>query len=49
MDKIAAVPFAKKGDKQVLAFTCHNEGRDNITNAKFGHGNGRQANRLFHL
>lgn len=35
MDKIAAVPFAKKGDKQVLAFTCHNEGRDNITNAKF--------------
>ena len=35
MDKIAAVPFAKKGNKQLLAFTCHNEGRDNITKAKF--------------
>lgn len=36
MDKIAAVPFAKSDTKTGLAFTCHNDGRDNITNVKFG-------------
>lgn len=36
MDKMAMVPFAKSGDKTGLAFTCHNDGRDNITNVKFG-------------
>ena len=35
MDNIATVPFAKPGDEKALAFTCHNEGRDDITNADF--------------
>lgn len=36
MDKMAMVPFAKSGNKTGLAFTCHNDGRDNITSVKFG-------------
>lgn len=36
MNKMAMVPFAKSGTKTGLAFTCHNDGRDNITNVKFG-------------
>ena len=36
MDKMAMVPFAKSGNTTGLAFTCHNDGRDNITNVKFG-------------
>ena len=36
MDKIAMSPFVKNDTKTGLAFTCHNDGRDNITNVKFG-------------
>ena len=36
MSKMAMVPFAKSGNTTGLAFTCHNDGRDNITNVKFG-------------
>ena len=36
MGKMAMVPFAKSGNTTGLAFTCHNDGRDNITNVKFG-------------
>ena len=36
MNKMAMVPFAKNGNTTGLAFTCHNDGRDNITNVKFG-------------
>lgn len=36
MNKMAMVPFAKSDTKTGLAFTCHNDGRDNITNVKFG-------------
>ena len=36
MSKMAMVPFAKSGNTTGLAFTCHNDGRDNITTAKFG-------------
>lgn len=36
MDKMAMVPFAKSGNTTGLAFTCHNDGRDNITSVKFG-------------
>ena len=36
MDKIAMSPFVKNNTKTGLAFTCHNDGRDNITNVKFG-------------
>ena len=36
MDKIAMSPFAKNDTKTGVAFTCHNDGRDNITNVKFG-------------
>ena len=35
MNKMAMVPFAKSDTKTGLAFTCHNDGRDNITNVKF--------------
>lgn len=35
MDNIAMAPFAKVGDTQALAFTCHNEGRDDISSVKF--------------
>ena len=35
MDKIAMSPFVKNDTKTGLAFTCHNDGRDNITNVKF--------------
>ena len=36
MDKIAMSPFVKNNTKTGVAFTCHNDGRDNITNVKFG-------------
>ena len=36
LDKIAMSPFVKNNTKTGLAFTCHNDGRDNITNVKFG-------------
>ena len=36
MDKIAMSPFVKNDTKTGVAFTCHNDGRDNITNVKFG-------------
>lgn len=36
MSKMAMVPFAKSGNTTGLAFTCHNDGRDNITTVKFG-------------
>ena len=36
MNKMAMVPFAKSDTKTGLAFTCHNDGRDNITTVKFG-------------
>lgn len=36
MNKMAMVPFAKSGATTGLAFTCHNDGRDNITSVKFG-------------
>ena len=36
MSKMAMVPFAKSGNTTGLAFTCHNDGRDNITSVKFG-------------
>lgn len=36
MDKIAMSPFVKNDTKTGLAFTCHNDGRDNITNVNFG-------------
>ena len=35
MDNIAMAPFAKVGETQALAFTCHNEGRDDISSVKF--------------
>lgn len=36
LDKIAMSPFVKNDTKTGVAFTCHNDGRDNITNVKFG-------------
>ena len=36
LDKIAMSPFVKNNTKTGVAFTCHNDGRDNITNVKFG-------------
>lgn len=36
MDNIAMAPFVKKGEDAALAFTCHNEGRDDISSVKFG-------------
>ena len=36
MDDVAMAPFSKLGGSQAFAFTCHNDGRDDITNATFG-------------
>ena len=36
MSKMGMIPFAKSGNTTGLAFTCHNDGRDNITTVKFG-------------
>ena len=36
MDKIAMSPFVKNDTKTGVASSCHNDGRDNITNVKFG-------------
>ena len=35
MDKMAMAPFVMSGKTTGLGFTCHNDGRDNITNVKF--------------
>lgn len=35
MDNIATAPFAKVGENLALAFTCHNEGRDDINSVEF--------------
>lgn len=35
MDDVAMAPFSKLGGQQAVAFTCHNDGRDDITNAEF--------------
>ena len=35
MDKIAMAPFVMSDKTTGLGFTCHNDGRDNITNVKF--------------
>lgn len=35
MDDVAMAPFSKLGGQQAVAFTCHNDGRDDVTNAEF--------------